>query len=95
MKKKLLLKDIASPILLEYATALGWEETTPVDFLVEQESARLMITRHSPWCCICGGGSFRWMVCVNGKHLCERCASEVCSKFRKYLHDRNSHPRVL
>lgn len=86
MRNKLTLRDVASPILLKYAEVLGWEEATPIDIQAELEVSRLIISRHSPWCCICGGGNFRYMIHVGDKNICERCASDIDKAHKKYLY---------
>lgn len=85
-KKQLVLKELDSPLLLEHAEMLGWEEMTPIDILIEQETARLIISRHSPFCCVCGGGSFRYMLHIGDKNICERCASEISQILARYVH---------
>ena len=77
IKKRLLLRDLDSSLLLERGELLGWEGATPVDLLAEIETTRLIISRYSPFCCVCGGGNFRYMLHLGDKNVCERCASEV------------------
>lgn len=86
-RKQLVLKDIDNALLLERGEALGWEEKTPVDFSIEIETARLIISRHSPFCCVCGGGNFRRMLHMDDKSVCEACASKISRILMNYHHD--------
>lgn len=86
-RKKLLLRDLGTSLLLERGELLGWEDTTPINLLAEVESTRLIITRHNPFCCVCGGGNFRYMLHLGDKNVCERCASEagrILADYRKH-----------
>lgn len=83
-RKQLVLKDIDTALLLEYGEALGWEAKTPIDLSIEPETSRLILSRHSPFCCVCGGGSFKYMLHVGDKSVCEACASEISKTLIRY-----------
>lgn len=87
-KKPLILKDLNITLLLECGDALGWEEKTPIDLSIEIETSRLIISRHSPFCCVCGGGNFRRMLHMGDKNICEACASKISYTLTHYYHYR-------
>lgn len=92
-KKQLVLKDIDTALLLEHGEALGWEEKTPIDLLIEPETASLIISRHSPFCCVCGGGSFKYMLHKGDKNICEACASDISQILVRYDHNKYGDPQ--
>jgi len=87
-KKQLVLKQIDTALLLERGEALGWEEKTPIDLAIDIETSRLIISRHNPFCCVCGGGNFRHMIHKEDKNICEACASEISYILTRYYRDR-------